>query len=68
MMLQIADNAITIGSQSAGTGGAIFHEFIGFRSYMSGLGVFYQMGLKHKEKLKVDIEVRPTIEGIQVER
>jgi hypothetical protein len=29
---------------------------------MSGLGVFYQMGLKHKEKLKVDIEVRPTIE------
>jgi carboxyl-terminal processing protease len=68
MMLQIADNAITIGSQSAGADGDIsLIEFIGFKSYMSGLGVFYPDGTETQRKgLKVDIEVRPTIEGIRI--
>jgi C-terminal processing protease CtpA/Prc len=66
MMLQTGENTITIGSQTAGADGNIsLAEFIGFKSYISGLGVFYPDGTETQRKgVKIDIEVRPTIKGI----
>lgn len=66
MMLQTGENTITIGSQTAGADGNIsLAEFIGFKSYVSGLGVYYPDGTETQRKgVKIDIEVRPTIKGI----
>lgn len=66
MMLQTGDNTITIGSQTSGADGNIsYAEFIGFKSYISGLGVYYPDGTETQRKgVKIDVEVRPTIKGI----
>lgn len=66
MMLQTGENTITIGSQTAGADGNVsLAEFIGFKSYISGLGVFYPDGTETQRKgVKIDVEVRPTIKGI----
>jgi len=67
MLLQKGDNVTTIGSQTAGADGNTNEiEFIGFKSLMSGLGVYYPDGTETQRKgVKVDIEVHPTIKGIQ---
>lgn len=67
MFLQTGDNVITMGSQTAGADGDVSKiQFLGFKSYISGLGVFYPDGTDTQRKgVKVDIEVRRTIKGIQ---
>jgi C-terminal processing protease CtpA/Prc len=67
MLLQKGDNVTTIGSQTAGADGNTNDiEFIGFKTLMTGLGVYYPDGTETQRKgVKVDIEVRPTIKGIQ---
>ena len=67
MCLQKGDNVTTIGSQTAGADGNTNEiEFIGFKSLMSGLGVYYPDGTETQRKgIKIDIEVQPTIKGIQ---
>lgn len=67
MCLQKGDNVTTIGSQTAGADGNTNEiEFIGFKSLMSGLGVYYPDGKETQRKgVKIDIDVHPTIKGIQ---
>jgi len=67
MLLQTSENAITIGSQTSGADGNVSTiEFIGFKSHISGIGVFYPDGTQTQRKgVKVDILVSPTIKGIQ---
>jgi carboxyl-terminal processing protease len=67
MCLQKGDNVTTIGSQTAGADGNTNEiEFIGFKSLMSGLGVYYPDGSETQRKgVKIDIEVYPSIKGIQ---
>jgi carboxyl-terminal processing protease len=68
MCLQTANNVITIGSQTAGADGNISYiEFIGGnKSLMSGTGIYYPDGtITQRKGVKVDIEILPTIKGIQ---
>lgn len=67
MLLQKGDNVTTIGSQTAGADGNVSKiEFIRFKSFISGIGVYYPDGSETQRKgVKIDIEVRPTIKGIQ---
>lgn len=67
MLLQIGDNVITIGSQTAGADGNISKiEFLGFKSFISGIGVFYPDNSETQRKgVKINIEVNQTIKGIQ---
>ncbi|MBB4799985.1 C-terminal processing protease CtpA/Prc [Flavobacterium nitrogenifigens] len=67
MMFQAGDNVTTIGSQTSGADGDVSEiEFVGFKSKMSGLGVFYPNKSETQRKgLKIDIEANPTIKGIQ---
>lgn len=67
MLLQTADDVTTIGSQTAGADGDVSYiEFVGFKSYITGIGVFYPDGTEtQRTGVKVDVEVRPTIKGIQ---
>ena len=67
MLLQVADKVKTIGSQTAGADGNVSQiEFLGFKSKMSGLGVFYPDETETQRKgVKIDIEVLPTIKAIQ---
>jgi len=67
MCLQKGDNVTTIGSQTAGADGNTNEiEFIGFKSLMSGLGVYYPDGSETQRKgVKINIEVYPSIKGIQ---
>lgn len=67
LLLQTGDNVITLGSQTAGADGDICKvSFLGFKAFMSGLGVFYPDGTETQRKgVKVDITVQPTIKGIQ---
>lgn len=70
MLLQTGDNVTTLGSQTAGADGDICKvSFLGFKAFMSGLGIFYPDDTPtQRVGVKVDIEVRPTIKGIQEER
>ena len=69
MCLQVADNAIVIGSQTAGADGwnagakVIFNHFV---ITFTGKGVFYPDG-RETQRIGIvpDIEVKPTIEGIR---
>ena len=67
MLLQTGDNVTTMGSRTAGADGDVSNiEFVGFRSFISGIGVFYPDGTETQRKgVKVDLEVYPTIKGIQ---
>lgn len=68
MCLQTANNVITIGSQTAGADGDMSYiEFVGgYKSVMSGTGVYYPDGtITQRKGVKVDIEILPTIKGIQ---
>lgn len=70
MLLQTGDSVTTIGSQTAGADGDVSHiDFFGFKSYISGLGVFYPDGTETQRKgIKINIEVHPTIKGIQEQK
>ncbi|SFE97541.1 S41 family peptidase [Sunxiuqinia elliptica] len=64
MCLQSSPNAITIGQQTAGADGNVsqFKLIGGFKTAMSGTGIFYPDGTETQRKgVKIDIEVEPTI-------
>ncbi|HSD08918.1 S41 family peptidase [Flavobacterium sp.] len=68
MAFQTANNATTIGSQTAGADGDICKvEFIGgYKLYMTGIGIFYpDKSETQRTGIKIDLEIKPTIKGIQ---
>ncbi|WP_426064391.1 S41 family peptidase [Flavobacterium sp. DSP2-3-1] len=68
MAIQTADNVITIGNQTAGADGNIFvFEYIGgYKTAISGLGIMYPDKTETQRKgVKIDIEIKPTIEGLK---
>ena len=68
MVIQSVPGTVTIGSQTAGADGDVSTlEFPnGSKIYMTGLGVFYPDGTETQRKgIKIDIEIKPTILGIQ---
>lgn len=67
MSFQTAPNVTTIGNQTAGADGNVsLFEFVGgYKTMMSGVGVFYPDGTETQRKgVKIDIEIQPTIQGI----
>ena len=67
MCLQTGDNVTTIGSQTSGADGNISDTgFVGgFKTRISGIGIFYPDGTETQRKgVKINIEVKPTIQGI----
>lgn len=67
MCFQTAGNTTIIGSQTAGTdGNAIDLDFKGFHTRYTGIGVYYP-NRKETQRIGIvpDIEVKPTIKGIQ---
>ncbi len=67
LSVQHGYNVTTIGSQTSGAGGVMIpSEFIGgYTSYFTSSGIFYpDMHPLQREGVKIDIEVKPTIEGI----
>lgn len=68
MCLQTANNVTTIGSQTAGADGSTTPiEFVGgYKLKLTGLGIFYPDNTETQRKgIKIDIEIKPTIKGIQ---
>ncbi|WP_264550582.1 S41 family peptidase [Flavobacterium sp. N2038] len=67
MLLQTGDNVTTIGTQTSGADGNVSHnEFLGYKSVITGLGVFYpDESETQRVGIKIDVVVRPTIKGIQ---
>ncbi len=58
-----------IGSTTAGANGAVFGFSLpgGFTAYMTGIGMYYpDGGCMHRVGVRIDEEVRPTIEGIKL--
>ncbi|RED25163.1 C-terminal processing protease CtpA/Prc [Flavobacterium cutihirudinis] len=67
MCFQTAGNTTIIGSQTAGADGNVSQfDFQGFHTLFSGIGVFYPDG-RETQRIGIvpDIEVKPTIKGIQ---
>lgn len=68
MSLQTAPKVLLIGSQTAGADGNVSSIVLpgNYKSYMTGLGVFYPSG-KETQRIGIipDIEVKPTIQGIK---
>ncbi|OUL64161.1 S41 family peptidase [Flavobacterium sp. AJR] len=67
MCFQTAGNTTIIGSQTAGADGNTFEfDFKGFHTLFSGIGVYYP-DKRETQRIGIvpDIEVKPTIEGIQ---
>ena len=68
MCLQTANNVTTIGSQTAGADGDISKiEYIGgYKSLMSGRGVFYpNKDETQKKGVRIDIEIKESFEGVK---
>lgn len=68
MAFQTADNVITVGNQTAGADGdvVVFEYLGGFRTAISGNGIAYPDGSESQRKgVKIDIEVKPTINGLR---
>jgi len=71
MAFQTADNVITVGNQTAGADGdvVVFEYLGGFRTAISGNGIEYPDGSESQRKgVKIDIEVKPTINGLKKEQ
>lgn len=71
MVFQTGDNVITIGSQTAGADGSVSYiPLIGnYKTLMTGVGLFYPDGTETQRKgIKIDIEIKPTINGIRNNR
>jgi len=67
MCLQTGNNVTTIGSQTSGANGnvIIFNMVGGFKTQISGVGIFYPDGTENQRKgVKIDIEVQKSIKGI----
>lgn len=68
MALQTAPDVTIIGSQTAGADGNVSDiSFLGkFKTYMSGIGVFYPDG-RETQRIGIvpDIKVKPTLKGIK---
>tara|TARA_R110002051_G_scaffold296083_1_gene362074 strand:- start:317 stop:1963 length:1647 start_codon:yes stop_codon:yes gene_type:complete len=67
MGLQTVNNSITIGSQTLGANGNVTGtEFLGgFKTGFSGIGIFYPDQTETQRiGIRIDIEVKPTLEGI----
>jgi C-terminal processing protease CtpA/Prc len=67
MCFQTAGNTTIIGSQTAGSDGNVFEfDFKAFHTGFSGIGVFYP-DKRETQRIGIvpDIEVKPTIKGIQ---
>uniref|UniRef100_UPI00404A81DA S41 family peptidase n=1 Tax=Fulvivirga sp. TaxID=1931237 RepID=UPI00404A81DA len=67
MCLQTGDRVTTIGSQTSGADGTMSEIVMvgGFKTAISGTGIFYPDGTEAQRKgVKIDIVVRPTIQGI----
>ncbi|MDX6181186.1 S41 family peptidase [Flavobacterium sp. Fl-77] len=67
MCFQTAGNTTIIGSQTAGADGNVSEfDFKGFHTLFSGIGVYYPDG-RETQRIGIvpDIEVKPTIKGIQ---
>ena len=67
MILQTGDNAITIGSRTSGADGNVdkFEMVGGYKTMITGIGIFYPDETETQRKgIKIDIEVKPTIQGI----
>lgn len=68
MAIQTADNVITIGNQTAGADGniVVFEYIGGYKTAISGLGIMYPDKTETQRKgVKIDIEIKPTIEGLK---
>lgn len=68
MAIQTADNVITIGNQTAGADGniVVFEYIGGYKTAISGLGILYPDQTETQRKgVKIDIEIKPTIEGLK---
>lgn len=68
MAFQTADNIITVGNQTAGADGRnIEIEYLGgYKTSFSGYGILYPDGTETQRKgVKIDIEVKPTINGLR---
>ena len=68
MAFQTADNAITVGNQTAGADGdvAVFEYLGGYRTAFSGNAIEYPDGSESQRKgIKLDFEVKPTINGLK---
>jgi carboxyl-terminal processing protease len=71
MALQTVPGSVTIGSQTAGADGNVSRIIWpgNVNHAMTGLGIFYPDGSPtQRVGVKVDIEVRPTVEGIREDR
>ncbi|MBC9796793.1 S41 family peptidase [Sinomicrobium weinanense] len=67
MSLQTADNAITIGNQTAGADGEVttFHFIGDYKTAVSGRAYFYPDGTQTQRKgIKIDLVLSPTIKGL----
>jgi carboxyl-terminal processing protease len=67
MWIQNGYNVTTVGSQTAGAGGImVSQEFVGgFETYFTSSGIFYpDMTPIQRKGIKIDYEVKPTIQGI----
>lgn len=67
MCFQTAGNTTIIGSQTAGSDGNVFEfDFRAFHTGFSGIGVYYP-NKRETQRIGIvpDIEVKPTIKGIQ---
>lgn len=68
MALQTVPDVISIGSQTAGADGNVSEITFpgGYRTYMSGIGVYYPDGREtQRTGILPDIEIKPTIKGVQ---
>ena len=68
MYLQTVDNSITIGSQTLAADGNVSRlEFLGgYKTGITGIGIFYPDGTEtQRVGVRIDLEVKPTIEGIK---
>lgn len=67
MCLQAGDHVTTIGVQTSGADGNAtrFNLFAGFKTKVSGVGIFYPDGTETQRKgVKIDIEVKRTLKGV----
>ena len=64
----IIEDCIVIGNQTAGADGdvAVFEYIGGYRTAISGNGILYPNGTETQRKgVRIDIEVKPTINGLK---
>ncbi|GHB34162.1 hypothetical protein GCM10008106_14250 [Mongoliitalea lutea] len=68
MGLQVGENVMTIGSQTAGADGNVATIKIpgGYSTFFSGVGIYYPDGTEtQRVGIKIDLEVKPTIQGVK---